>query len=79
MNKVKIASKFDPTADMILDIAIAKERIHLAEIGKLRIRPMERSVYDPDTPEASIPPKVVHLSAVPLQPKLLESLWPIVI
>ncbi|MEM4235351.1 MAG: site-specific DNA-methyltransferase [Candidatus Methanomethylicaceae archaeon] len=53
-------------------VAIARERIRLAEVGKLRVRPMERSIYDPDMPEASIPPKVVHLGATSLQLKLLE-------
>jgi len=53
-------------------VEIAKERIHLAEKGGLRIRPMERAVYDPDMPGTNVPPKLVHLGAVPLQPQLLE-------
>jgi len=53
-------------------VEIARERIQLAEKGALRIRPMERSVYDPDTPEASIPPKFVRLGPAQLQPQLLE-------
>jgi len=51
---------------------IAKERIRLAEKGKLRIRPMERPVYDPDEPGRNVPPKEVHLGSRPSQPKLLE-------
>jgi len=38
----------------------------------LRIRPMERSVYDPDAPETGVPPKFVHLGSAPLQPQLFE-------
>lgn len=54
-------------------VEIAKRRIQLAEEGKLRIRPMERSVYDPDAPETNIPPKVVRLGNFDAQPRLLES------
>ena len=50
----------------------ARERIRLAEKGTLRIRPMERSVYDPDAPEVSVPPQVVQLGSAPSQLKLLE-------
>lgn len=53
-------------------VEIAEERIHLAGKGELRIRPMERAVYDPDAPGTNVPPKFVHLGAVPLQPQLLE-------
>jgi len=42
-------------------VKISKERIRLAEEGKLRIRPMERPVYDPEAPEVTVPPKVVRL------------------
>jgi adenine-specific DNA-methyltransferase len=53
-------------------LEIAKERIHLAEKGGLRIRPMERTVYDPDSPDANVPPKFVHLGSAPVQQKLFE-------
>jgi adenine-specific DNA-methyltransferase len=53
-------------------VEVAKERIRLAEKGKLRVRPMARPVYDPDTPEASVPPQVVQLGAVSRQLTLLE-------
>lgn len=52
-------------------VKIIKERIELARKGKLRVRPLERNVYDPDNPGMSIPPKFVDLS-VPKQPFLLE-------
>lgn len=42
-------------------VAIAKQRIEAAEKGQLRIRPMERPVFDPDAPGASLPPEVVRL------------------
>lgn len=53
-------------------VAIAKERIRAAERGTLRIRPMTRSVYDPDMPELSVPPQIVRLKATAIQPQLLE-------
>ena len=53
-------------------VATAKERIRLAEEGKLRIRPMERSVYDPSAPGVSLPPKYVRLGASSVQPRLFE-------
>jgi len=40
--------------------SIARERVDLAERGELRVRPMERVVYDPEQGK-SIPPKVVYL------------------
>lgn len=39
---------------------IASSRIDLAQKGELRVRPMERSVYDPEG-GASIPPRIVYL------------------
>ncbi|NWG13703.1 MAG: site-specific DNA-methyltransferase [Acidobacteria bacterium] len=51
---------------------IARERIALAEKGQLRIRPMQRPVYDPDTPRTTVPPQFVQIGAAPLQPALLE-------
>lgn len=53
-------------------VEVAKERIRLAEEGKLRIRPMERSIYDPEMPKANVPPKVVKLGSTPHQLRLLE-------
>jgi len=42
-------------------VAIAKQRIRDAENGKLRIRPMERPVYDPQESKAYVPPKTINL------------------
>ncbi|MBC7265106.1 MAG: site-specific DNA-methyltransferase [Chloroflexi bacterium] len=53
-------------------VEIAKERIRLAEKGALRIRPMERAVYDPDAPRRSVPPKFIHLGTAPIQSQLFE-------
>ncbi len=53
-------------------VQIARERVALAERGALRIRPMARSVYDPDMPGASIPPQVVRLGPAPVQGRLFE-------
>ena len=51
-------------------VAVARERIRLAEEGKLRIRPMERPVYDPNN-RGYVPPKVVTLGG-PKQPLLIK-------
>lgn len=48
-------------------VQIARERIRLAERGALRVRPMERSVYDPDAPHRGLPPRVVRLVQTPQQ------------
>jgi len=45
-------------------VEIAKERVKLAENGKLRIRPMERAVYDPNQPN-NIPPKMAKIESKP--------------
>ena len=42
-------------------VAIARERIRMAQMGELRIRPMSRAVYDPDAPGRSLPPKTVRI------------------
>lgn len=44
-------------------IQIAKDRIRLAEKGELRVRPMERAVYDPKKPGANLPPKSVKIQS----------------
>jgi adenine-specific DNA-methyltransferase len=44
-------------------VELARERIRLAEQGNLRIRPMDRSVYDPNAPERSVPPRTVYLGS----------------
>jgi adenine-specific DNA-methyltransferase len=43
-------------------IAITKERIALAEKGELKIRPMERPVYDPNVKAVNLPPKTIELN-----------------
>lgn len=48
-------------------IEIAKQRIKKAEKGKLRIRPMERAVYDPNGTKKNVPPKNVHLKSASKQ------------
>ncbi len=53
-------------------ISIALERVRLAEAGQLRIRPMERPVYEPDNPNVNVPPKYVQIGA-PIQNSLFES------
>jgi adenine-specific DNA-methyltransferase len=52
-------------------VQITKDRISLAEKGLLRIRPIERNVYDPDAP-TNVPPKYVNLGSENTQPNLLE-------
>lgn len=53
-------------------VEIARRRIRLAEEGALRIRPMERSIYDPDIPSANVPPQIVYLRPVPSQLELFN-------
>jgi adenine-specific DNA-methyltransferase len=53
-------------------VQIARERVALAEQGALRVRPMERSVYDPDAPGSSVPPRSVRIGSAQLQPRLFE-------
>jgi adenine-specific DNA-methyltransferase len=51
---------------------IALDRIRLAEKGELKIRPMERPVYDPDEIGVSLPPKTSSLGTN-LQGQLFET------
>lgn len=44
-------------------VEIARQRIHEAEQGKLRVRPMEREVHDPNGASRNVPPKYVQLKA----------------
>jgi adenine-specific DNA-methyltransferase len=53
-------------------VKIAKRRIHDAEKGALRVRPIERAVYNPEAPGNSVPPKVVILRPDAMQPSLLD-------
>lgn len=53
-------------------VEIAKERVRLAEKGELRIRPMDRPVYDPEAPKENVPPQEVKLGPQSSQPRLLE-------
>ena len=54
-------------------VEIARERIRQGEQGLLRVRPMERSVYDPGQTVPSVPPRMVSLGRGPVQPTLLEA------
>jgi adenine-specific DNA-methyltransferase len=62
-------------AEIIEDyVKIGWERIKLAEEGNLRIRPMDRPVYNPANPDTYIPPKKVSIEPnypAP-QPRLFE-------
>lgn len=42
-------------------VAVARERVRLAEQGRLRIRPMDRAVYDPEAPARNSPPRTVQI------------------
>ncbi len=54
-------------------IKIANERIIKAMNGELRIRPMERTVYNPDIPNNNVPPKYVNLKRTSSQLNLFEN------
>ncbi|MGQ9682879.1 MAG: DNA-methyltransferase [Anaerolineae bacterium] len=49
-----IAAEFMPEY-----VSIARERIRMGLEGRLRIRPMERAVYDPNNPKRTVPPRLV--------------------
>jgi adenine-specific DNA-methyltransferase len=53
-------------------IEIARQRIMLAEEGRLRIRPMERQVFDPQGKNDVVPPVYVEIGQ-PQQASLLEN------
>lgn len=53
-------------------VEIAKERVRLAERGELRIRPMDRPVYDPEAPRDLVPPRAVYLGESPVRLRLFE-------
>lgn len=58
-------------AEIVHDyVEVARQRIHAAEAGGLRIRPIERPVYQPDGPEHNVPPKLVRLATA--QPRLMD-------
>lgn len=60
-------------AEIVAEYAeVARQRIGLAEAGQLRIRPMERPVYDPTGKNGSLPPIYVEIGD-PIQASLLES------
>ncbi len=44
-------------------VEIATQRVRQAEAGQLRVRPMDRPVYDPDAPARNVPPAQVRLSS----------------
>lgn len=50
---------------------IAKERVNMAETGRLRIRPRDRQVYEPNGESLSVPPQYVEIGT-PIQGTLLE-------
>lgn len=54
-------------------VEIAKERVRLTERGELRIRPMDRPVYDPEAPRDLVPPRAVYLGESPVRLRLFEA------
>ena len=59
-------------AEIIKEYAeIAKERVNMAETGRLRIRPRDRQVYKPNGESLSVPPQYVEIGT-PIQGTLLE-------
>lgn len=53
-------------------VEVAKKRIRQAQEGSLRIRPIERSVYDPGGNSVSVPPKSVQIKGLE-QARLFET------
>ncbi len=52
-------------------VDIAHKRLREAWEGRLRVRPMERPVHDPQGGSPYVPPKVANLRAVWETPSLL--------
>jgi adenine-specific DNA-methyltransferase len=50
---------------------VTKERVQQAEEGRLRIRPMNREVFNPDSTDAYIPPKTIEIG-IPTQNRLFD-------
>jgi adenine-specific DNA-methyltransferase len=60
-------------AEILLEYRqIAEERIQSGEEGRLRVRPMERPVYDPKAPHVSVPPKLVRFGEKTTQLPLFD-------
>jgi len=53
-------------------VQVTKERIENAEKGLLRVRPLERTIYDPNSSGKYIPPKVVRLKSISKQLDLFQ-------
>ena len=53
-------------------VGIAKDRIREAEQGKLRIRPLDRPVYDPANPDVQVPPQSVRINGLSSQDRLFQ-------
>jgi len=53
-------------------IEIALQRIKMAEDGLLRIRSMNRPVFNPNIPTKNIPPRVVKISSFKEQLDIFE-------
>ena len=53
-------------------VGIAKDRIREAEQGKLRIRPLDRPVYDPAKPDVQVPPQSVRIDGLSSQDRLFQ-------
>jgi adenine-specific DNA-methyltransferase len=56
-------------------VQITKKRVHQTEIGQLKIRPMDRPVYQPDGSSFNVPPKQVSLNQ-PIQGAMFENQSP---
>ena len=57
-------------AEIVHDyVEVARERIGLGEVGKLRVRPIDRPVYDPSHPETGVPPRSIEFGVT--QPHLM--------
>ena len=57
-----------------LYVKIGWDRINQAENGELKIRPMDRPVFNPDKPQNYVPPKIVNIEGdtTQNQPRLFE-------
>ena len=53
-------------------VNIAMDRMRAAEHGELRVRPLDRPVYDPNNPDVQVPPQYVRIERQTEQNRLFE-------
>jgi adenine-specific DNA-methyltransferase len=53
-------------------VTVARERVKAGAEGRLRVRPINREIHDPETPQKEIPPEIVDLRKKGMQKRIFE-------